>query len=268
MATPYAEVIGDPVAHSKSPLIHRFWLEKLGLVGEYRAVRVQRGEAAAYLKMRCSDPCWRGCNVTAPLKKEAAQIAVDPIGLCRRIGAVNAVFRSPLGCGIGANTDLEGIGAAIGEVTPGIACIIGAGGAARTAVEYLRLKQLGEVRILARQPSRAKGPGKTFRFDEAAAAMAGADLVINATPLGMTGMPPMPDALLSALERTADHATIFDMVYTPVDTQLLLRARSLGRATADGLSMLVGQAAPSFALFFGPEPPRAHDQELRRLLVS
>jgi shikimate dehydrogenase len=268
MGIPYAEVIGDPVAHSLSPAIHKYWLERLAMEGDYRATRCKAGDLTDYLERRCADPFWRGSNVTAPLKAEAARLAVDPTGLCTRIGAANAIFRSPLGCGVGANTDVIGIAAAIGAAAPKSACIVGAGGAARAALEVLRVRGTTDIRLLARDSRKACRLGAAYAFDDARAAAAGADCVINATPLGMTRGPEMPEALLAALDRTAEDALVLDMVYAPLETALLGRARSLGRRTVDGLTMLIGQARPAFALFFGvPAPPDA-DGELRGRLAS
>jgi shikimate dehydrogenase len=267
----YAEVIGDPIAHSKSPLIHKFWLEKLRMAGDYRATRIAARELPAYLANRCSDPSWRGCSVTAPLKQEAARLALDPTGICSRIGAANAIFRSPLGCGIGANTDIIGVASALGA--PGLpwhrACVIGAGGAARAILEYLRASNAAQVSLIVRDVAKAAPVhGLVHSFSACADALAGADLVVNATPLGMGGTDPMPSAVLDALEKTQDQALIFDMVYSPVQTPFLRHAAQLGRRTVDGLAMLIGQAAPAFALFFGRPPPREHDAELRELLAG
>lgn len=272
MGPPYAEVIGNPVAHSKSPLVHRFWLEKLGIDGDYRAVRVAEGELRAHLRRRCGDPFWRGCNVTAPLKGAAARLAVDPTGVCARIGAANALFRSPLGCGVGANTDLIGVAEALEALPPSMnrVCLIGAGGAARAVLEVLRVRGGADVSLIVRDlaAGRRLHSGAVFGFDGAAAALAGADCVVNASPLGMSGAPAMPAALLDALAATAGHALVFDMVYAPAETALLARARTLGRRIVDGYAMLIGQAAPAFELFFGAPAPREHDAELRRRLTS
>lgn len=273
MAVPYAEIIGDPVAHSKSPLIHRFWLEKLGLEGDYRPLRVGRGELRRYFESRCADPFWRGCSVTAPLKEAAAAEIIDPTGMCGRLGACNAVFRSPLGCGIGANTDLIGIAAALAgpAVSLDRVCVVGAGGAARAVLECLRLRDAADVVLLARDPARARQVAKGVRiygFADVEAAMDGSSCAINATPLGMTGMPPTPEPLLEALARTAENAAIIDLVYAPIETAWLRRARELGRPVVDGLAALVGQAAPAFELFFGAQAPRQHDGELRQRLAS
>jgi shikimate dehydrogenase len=267
MGVRYAEVIGDPVAHSKSPLIHKFWLEKSGLQGEFRAWRCTAAELPSFLSGRCADPFWRGCSVTRPLKQAAARVAPDPFGLCGRIGAANAVFRSPLGCGVGANTDVVGIAAALGDFVPKRVCVIGAGGAARAALECLRLRGVADLALVARTPA-LLGPESSRGFDEIRAAMANADCVVNATPLGMAGEAEMPDHALGALAATDQNALVVDLVYSPLDTPLLRRARELGRRTADGLVALVGQAAPAFELFFGAPAPREHDLELRELLTS
>ncbi|MEA3013960.1 MAG: shikimate dehydrogenase [Sphingomonadales bacterium] len=277
MGIPYAEVIGDPVAHSKSPLIHKFWLEKLGLEGDYRAHRLRAGELKAHLARRRADPFWRGSNVTAPLKARAAALVSDPTGLSARIGAMNAIFRSPLGSSLGANTDMIGIAAALGDAAgPGHrACVIGAGGAARAALEYLRLRGTSDVHLIVRDVARGRivhrafaSGGAVHALDDCAPAIAGAHWLINASPLGMAGRAPMPRAILEAVDGMDDHGIVFDMVYAPVETALLGRARALGRESVDGLDMLIGQAAPAFALFFGSPAPRECDAELRALLTS
>lgn len=270
MGFPYAEVIGDPVEHSKSPVIHRFWLDKLQLKGDYQAQRLTASELGAFLRSRCADPFWRGCNVTAPLKEAAAGLASDPTGICGRIGATNTIFRSPLGCGVGANTDLIGAAEAIGaRAGEGKICLIGAGGAARPVLQLLSGE---EVVVIARNLAKAEAVAKRFgaafcAFEDAGYAIEGATCVINATPLGMAGMEPMPPRMIAALAATDHRAIVFDMVYAPLETPFLAEARRLGRPTADGLTMLIGQAAPAFEIFFGAPAPREHDAELRELLT-
>jgi shikimate dehydrogenase len=277
MSMRYAEVIGDPVDHSKSPLIHRFWLEKLGLEGDYRARTLGPDALPAYLAERCADPLWRGCNVTAPLKARAARLAIDPTGVCARIGAANAIFRSPLRCGVGANTDLHGIAEALGasESLGDRICVIGAGGAARAVLEFFRVSGTAEVSMIVRDVGKGRAvhgafdlSGGVCGFDDCATAIAGAECLVNATPLGMSGQPPMPRTVLDCLADTAEDALVFDMIYAPLETELLRNARTMGRNTADGLTMLIGQAAPAFELFFGVPAPREHDAELREALAS
>lgn len=274
MSGPYAEVIGDPIAHSNSPAIHRFWLDKLGIDGDYRAARIGAGEVRTYLSKRKNDPDWRGCNVTAPCKQAvmAHLDAVDPA--VRQIGAVNAIVASA-GRLRGTNTDVDGIAAAL-DVTemPGDqVCVIGAGGAARALLHVLRERHT-MVSIIARDVERARLLQREFAtsgivctFEDSARALAGADVVINATPLGMDGQAPMPQPVLDGLCEIEEHGLVFDMIYAPVETGLLRHAKELGRRTADGLTMLIGQAAPAFGSFFGRPAPRQHDDELRALLI-
>lgn len=277
MGVPYAEVIGDPIAHSKSPLIHRFWLEKLGIRGDYRATRVAAGDLAAFLESRRGDIWWRGCNVTAPLKESASALVGSPEDLCRFVGAVNCITRTPLACLFGTNTDIAGVAEALRDtrLEGATVCLIGSGGAARSVLCHLRGKPVSALRMLARDASKAERlvrgfgiPVEILGFEEAARAMADASLVVNATPLGMTGRDAMGAAVTDALGGADRSATVFDTVYAPLETGLLRRARETGLRTVDGLAMLVGQAAPAFELFFGARAPREHDAELRTLLAA
>lgn len=276
MNVPYAEVIGDPVAHSKSPLIHKFWLQKLGIAADYRATRVAPRELAAFLKQRRADLYWRGCNVTAPHKREAARLVGDPIGACAWLGAVNTIVRTPLGCEIGSNTDVQGIADAVGglNLEGGRACLIGAGGAARAALCFLQSRS-AHVAIVARDRRKGDaladkfaGDTEVHDFDNAAAAMRDASLIVNATPLGMTGQVSMSPNVLEGLAAARPGAAVLDMVYAPVETALLRAARERGLVAIDGLAMLIGQAAPAFEIFFGRPAPREYDSELRELLAS
>jgi shikimate dehydrogenase len=273
---PYAEVIGDPIAHSKSPLIHRFWLQKLGLEADYRAVQVRPEALHDYLDSRRGDPAWRGCNVSAPCKQAVLPHLDDIEPSAERIGAVNAIVTR---CGRlrGTNTDVVGITAALDvPESPGNqVCVIGTGGAAKALLHVLRERDTMEVSIVARDIERARRlqresvrSGGLYCVDDSVRVLAGADWVINATPLGMVGQPSMPEAVLDGLSGMEEHGLVFDMVYAPVETALLRRATELGRRTVDGLTMLIGQAAPAFELFFGQSAPREHDGELRRLLTS
>lgn len=277
MGVPYAEVIGDPIGHSKSPLIHRFWLEKLGIGAEYRPLRLGTKQFAAYLADRKADSCWRGCNVTAPLKSRAAQLVGTPTGLCDFVGAVNCIVRTPLSCMFGTNTDLDGIGEALTgqDLQTSNICLIGAGGAARAALCYLVRHKARSIAVVAREAAKAEALTKSVAkgstalasagIDQAAAAIAAASILINATPMGMTAGPEMEPLILN---NVAAGQTVFDMVYAPVETDLLRRAGKVGAKTVDGLTMLIGQAAPAFELFFGEPAPRQYDGELRKLLKA
>jgi len=271
MGIPYAEVIGDPIAHSKSPLIHRFWLEKLRIEGDYRAVRVTAEDLPAYFRSRCSDPDWRGCNVTMPHKEAAIPLldhADDPVVNCVTLEA---------GSLVGFNSDYDGVDEAVehwGFCPDGArVCIIGAGGAAWAAVESLDLRCYGDFDIVVRDPVKGEAflekcqtGGRVFSIDDAEEAMAGRYAIINASPLGMIGHRAMPDTVLRGLARMWGEGYAFDMVTAPLQTPFLARARSVGLCATDGLSMLIGQARAAFHAFFGEFPPWELDGQLRRRL--
>lgn len=281
MGRPYAEVVGDPIGHSKSPAIHSFWLDSLGIAGDYRATRVPAGGLGAYLKEKSRDPFWRGCNVTAPLKREAAALLGDPTGVCGWLGAVNCIFHSPL-APLPANTDVAGVGEALRAVDVAGAkiCLIGSGGAARAALCSLTGKGAGDVTILSRETGKAEALANMVpteggtrlsagTYERAGEALSGAALIVHATPMGMAGGPPVRPELAAALSEAAGPGTtFFDMVYAPVETELIRIARERGATCIDGLAMLIGQAAPAFALFFGAAAPRDRDAALRAALTS
>jgi len=268
--TPFAEVIGDPIAHSKSPLIHRFWLEKLGLAGDYDRRHVTSDGLAAYFDERRDDPAWRGCNITIPHKQAALDHVEDRGGLRDTIGAINTVFRDEDGALIGTNTDAGGFIAPIGDVDLAGApvVVIGSGGAARAILFALARIGAGPVTLLARNAFKGaallahfglKGTVKPLDTPLPPAA-----LLVNASPLGMAGQPPLE----LDLAPLPDDALVYDIVYAPLETPLLAAAEARGLETVDGLDMLVGQAALAFELFFGAAPPRDHDAELRQILTS
>ncbi|MCK9540569.1 MAG: shikimate dehydrogenase [Novosphingobium sp.] len=272
---PYAEVIGDPIAHSKSPLIHNFWLGKLGIEADYRACHVRPNELADYFGRRRGDAQWRGCNVTIPHKEAVAALLGERDQTARAVGAVNTVFRGADDGLTGTNTDVNGIEEAVrgAALDGGKALVLGTGGAARAAFAFLA-RQNCAVTILARNADKAETAARecglaarVLPFTAGTGAFDNAALVVNATQLGMKGQAPMPDFVLSELERTAPDALVFDMVYAPLETALLARGRALGRRTSDGLVMLVGQAATAFERFFGRPAPREHDATLREMLV-
>jgi shikimate dehydrogenase len=264
---PYAEVIGDPIGHSKSPLIHKFWLEKLGIEGDYRAVRVRPGELETYLAERRADPDWRGCNVTIPHKTAIGPLLDDLHPSSRRIGAVNTVARFDDRLS-GFNTDWQGLDLALGESTAGgkDVVLIGAGGAARAALEALRQAKPRSLTIMNRDMAKAGRLLDHFGLEGKAVPIGDpppADLLINASALGMAGYPPL-EIDLAALR--AD-GVVLDMVYHPVDTLLLRQARALGLTAIDGLHMLVWQASMAFHLFFGESPEPVESPALRALLT-
>jgi len=277
MTKPYAEVIGDPISHSKSPLIHNFWLEKLGIDAEYRACHVRPEELADYFEARRPDPDWRGCNVTIP-HKEKVQAHLDELdSKAQAVGAVNCVYRNADGMLVGTNTDVDGVDDALSGVglAGQVVCLIGAGGAARAAFSVLAGKQCGPVFLMARDPQKAVKaagtcglPGVGTPLEPDTEALRDGMLLVNATQLGMTGQQPMPGFILSELAQMAEGGAVFDMVYAPLETELLAAAMRAGLRCVDGLVMLIGQAAKAFEYFFGQPAPRQHDDQLRRLLTQ
>lgn len=264
----WAEVIGDPVAHSLSPAIHGCWLRELGLHGRYAATAVKRGELEGFLASRRGDPAWRGCNVTAPHKESVAPLLDRLDADAAAVGAVNCIYRADGGLA-GANTDIDGIGEALSDVelSGRSAVVIGGGGAARAALHWLRTGGAGDLVLAVRRPQAALdlGQSRVVGLEDSGDAIRAAGLVVNATPLGRMGGEPMPRAVLDALART-ETAVAFDMVYHPLQTSFLEAARASGLRAFDGLSMLIGQARRSFFLFFGVDPPTGDDLSLRILL--
>lgn len=268
--TPHAEVIGDPVAHSKSPVIHRAWLDALGREGAFAATRVAGPDLPAFFAARRRDPSWRGCSVTAPHKLAITALLDGITDAAAAVGAVNCVHRDGQRL-LGTNTDVDGVLRALDgvQLAGRRAVLIGAGGAARAGIAALRRLGAAEIVVLARDPARASAglpPGvRAALIDQAAAEIAGAALLVNASPLGMADAAPMPQAILAALANAAG-ATVFDMVYAPLETELLAAARMRGLPAIDGLAMLVGQARRAFALFFGADAPG--DVDIRARLIA
>lgn len=267
---PYAEVIGDPIAHSKSPLIHNFWLEKLGIEADYRKTHVRPDELAAYFLKRRADPDWLGCNVTIPHKVAVMDFVSDPGKVGDLIGAMNTIACETAGPLIGTNTDAGGFLAPLQAMVwrGRSALIVGAGGAARAVLYALSQSGVEAITIMARDTAkgqalldRAGVKGEVIGMEAPAPPV---DLLVNCSPLGMTGKPPL-DLDLSPLP---EQAVVYDIVYAPLDTPLLLAARTRGLRTIDGLEMLIGQAALAFDIFFDADAPREYDAELKALLVA
>ncbi|WP_294256919.1 shikimate dehydrogenase [uncultured Sphingomonas sp.] len=268
--TRYAEVIGDPIAHSKSPIIHKFWLDALGIEGDYRRTHVLGEDLATYFARAKDDSDWRGCNVTIPHKLAVMDLVGDPGGVRNTIGAMNTVIRGEDGGLIGTNTDAGGFFSPIAglELEGRHAVVVGAGGGARAVLFALSRVGIGKVTILNRNVLKAAALLSSFGVKGDAlpigAPLPPADLLVNASPLGMDGQP----ALDLNLDPLPEHAVVYDIVYAPLETPLLAQARDRELDTVDGLEMLVGQAALAFELFFGAEPPRDRDEELRALLTA
>lgn len=268
--TAYAEVIGDPIAQSKSPLIHTFWIDALGIAGDYRRAHIKADALTAYIAERRGDADWRGCNVTMPHKGAVMDLVDDPGDIRGSIGAMNTIVRQPDGSLIGTNTDAAGFYAPLAELDLEGApvAVVGAGGGARAVLFALARAKVGKVTILNRSPLKAMGLLATFglKGDVVAldAPLPPVALLVNASSLGMKGQPPL-DLDLSPL---ADDAIVYDLVYSPLQTGLLGAAERRGLDTVDGLDMLIGQAGLAFELFFGAAPPEGRDEELRALLTA
>lgn len=282
--TPWAEVIGDPIAQSKSPAIHRFWIERLGIAADYRATLVPQRGIADHFAQRRADPTWRGCNVTMP-HKQAVLSALDRLDpLAARIGAVNTIVRDGdqlVGCNTDADGFLEPLAGDLAQTHYfRMARVLGTGGAARAIVAALAAERFvivlgGRDRSKARALLDELDPGgehhaidlahfadpTDFPFDDRAGCL---DLVVNASPLGMRGQPP----LAFDWSHAPPGSIAYDIVTDPVETAFLAEARGTGHRTIDGLAMLIGQAALAFEKFFGIAPPREHDEDLRRLLTT
>jgi shikimate dehydrogenase len=269
-----AGVMGWPVGHSRSPRLHGYWLERYGIDGTYVPLAVPPAHFAQALRMLALIG-FRGVNVTVP-HKEAALAAVDTVDeTARRIGAVNTVTMEPDGTLKGTNTDgvgfLAHLTASAPDWTPASApaVVIGAGGAARAVIVALQDAGVRNIRLVNRTRDRAEqlamaldGSIGVLPWVARNSALAGAALVVNTTTLGMGGQPPL-DLDLAAL---APGSCVFDCVYAPLETPLLAQAKSRGLTAIDGLGMLIHQARPGFAAWFGVEPEV--DDGLRRFLAE
>ena len=266
----YAEVIGDPIAQSRSPEIHKYWLGILGLDFDYRATRVERAELPAYVEDRRADASWRGCNVTMPLKLDAIMRADEASDRAVAAGAANLLLRKD-GEILAGNTDVGAILELLGprlQDNPGSSVtLLGNGGAARAALVAMRMLGHGAVQIQARDLGEAYKLAVEFGLEEEPREFdmpIDSDGLINATPLGMAGFPQVAIDLAAM----PSHGWVVDMVTEPAETALIRAARRRGLATIDGLSMLVEQAAASFMLLFGHEAPREQDRQLMATLRS
>lgn len=282
MSRAYAEVIGDPVAQSKSPAIHGFWLARLGIDAAYKATSVDKDEICKFLNTRRTDSAWRGCNVTMPHKQAVIPFLdrLDP--LAASVGAVNTIV--PEGNAlVGYNTDVPGFLEPLRPLLDQthyfrMARVLGTGGAARAIVKGLADEKLVIV-LAGRDPQKARAlldeldpAGEhhavdiahfatctDFAFDDRDGCL---DLIVNASSLGMAGQPP----LVFDLSHAPPGSIFYDIVTSPLDTALLQAARAAGFRTVDGLSMLIGQADHAFRHFFGSCPSRDTDAELREVL--
>ncbi len=257
-----AGIMGWPVAHSRSPLLHGFWLDQSGIDGAYVPLPVRPGDIEQALRA-LPTLGFRGCNLTIPHKQAALGVVdrVDP--LARRIGAVNTVVVAEDGSLEASNTDIYGFRENLREWAPswdpsaGAAVVLGAGGSSRAVVAALVDAEVDEIRIVNRTLSRAETVAADLMtaatritvcpWDRISTALEGAGLLVNTTSLGMTGEPPL-DLELTPLQLSAP---VVDIVYVPLETRLLAAARQRGHPVVDGLGMLLHQGRPGFEAWFG-----------------
>ena len=268
-----AGVIGWPIRHSRSPIIHGYWLDRYQVEGRYLKIPVEPRHLPEFIARMTPDEI-AGINVTIPHKEPVFHLVSETEQMARRLRAVNTVFFRD-GRLVGDNTDGFGFVASLATTVPdwsapsGPAVVLGAGGGARAIVAALVDAGVPEFRVVNRDLDRATrlaadlAPGaRVLSWAEAPAALAGASLLVNTTSLGMVGMAPL-DLALDALPATA---VVADIVYTPLRTGLLDRAAARGNPTVDGLGMLLHQARPGFRHWFGVEPEVT--AELRALVVG
>lgn len=272
-----AFVVGHPIKHSRSPLIHGHWLKEHGLKGSYERIDVAPADFSEFLKTFGAQG-FAGGNVTIP-HKEAAYAGVERrTERAERLKAVNTLWIEN-GVLWGDNTDVIGFMAHLDqslgtswEQSVDTALVIGAGGAARAIVAGLQDRPIGRILVANRTLSKAeelvrdlaaKGPRlEALAWEDLDRALPGSGLIINTTSLGMAGQPP----LTLDLAKVPEKAVVADIVYVPLKTPLLVAAEARGLKTVDGLGMLLHQAVPGFARWFGVTPKVT--PELRALIVA
>jgi shikimate dehydrogenase len=273
-----AFVVGHPIKHSRSPLIHGHWLKEHGIAGSYERIDVAPEDFSSFLKS-ISDQGFTGGNVTLPHKEAAFQGVDRRTKRAQRLKAVNTLWVED-GLLWGDNTDVLGFMANLDqnlgtgwEEAVDTALIIGAGGGARAIVAGLQERGFGHVLVANRTLAKAEelvadldddGPSilQALAWDRIDAALSQADLIVNTTSLGLAGQPP----LTLDLGKTSDKAVVTDIVYVPLKTPLLQVAEARGLRTVDGLGMLLHQAVPGFARWFGVTPEVT--PSLRDLIVA
>jgi shikimate dehydrogenase len=256
-----AGVVGWPIAHSRSPPIHQYWLKQLGIPGSYEKFGVRPDEFRQFVDQIGKDG-FLGANVTAPHKEAAFDACDCRTDVAEALGAVNTLWRQDNRLW-GDNTDVAGFLANLDEAAPHwaeqrrLAIVIGAGGAARAIVYALISRGFERVAIVNRSPARAEALAAHFGastiatpWDDLTTQLRKANLLVNASTLGMVGQPP----LSIDLDPLPDQAVVTDAVYAPLRTPLIEAARARGLRAVEGLGMLLHQAAPSFARWFGQRP--------------
>lgn len=257
---PRAFVCGHPVEHSRSPLIHGYWLQEHGIEGIYER-RDVTPEAFGNFIRGLSESDHVGGNVTIPHKEHAYELVERRDAAAEAIGAVNTLWFED-GSLWGGNTDAYGFAANLDDLAAGwdtapVAVVLGAGGAARAVVHALQARGIGDIRIVNRTQARAEelaarfgGSTSAHRLEALPELLADTRLLVNTTSLGMEGTAgAAPD-----LGPLPGDAIVSDIVYVPLETPLLATARARGLRTVDGLGMLLHQAVPGFERWFGVRP--------------
>lgn len=266
-------VIGYPVAHSRSPLIHNYWLREHKIDADYVRHEVKPEDIDSFLQ-NFTQSGFIGCNVTLPHKEAAALNVKASSPVVRALGVANTLWLED-GKLHADNSDVSGFVAHLDHSLPGWtakakhAVILGAGGAARAVIYGLKSRGVEHITIVNRTPDRAVQLTKEINiaanivgFDKLPALLAATDLVVNTTSLGMTGQPPL-EVDLSDLKTSA---AVCDVVYVPLETGLLKQARERGHPAIDGLGMLLHQAVVGFERWFGVKPKVT--PELRAHIVA
>lgn len=270
--TRVAGVVGSPIAHSLSPILHNAWLEAAGIDGVYVALEVDAIGFANFIN-GLRGTSFAGLNVTLPYKEAALAASLDAHPRARRAKAANLLKFIDYGGVWADNTDGLGLLAAFADQAPhfdasaGPVVILGAGGGARGAAGALKDAGCPDVRILNRTLARAEALAaelgvQAYEMQDIEAALSDAKAVVNATSAGIAN----GEALNIPLAATPDSCVVMDMVYKPLITPFLAQARALGRPIVDGLAMLIGQARPSFEAFYGQPPPA--DLDVRALALK
>ncbi|WP_137130625.1 shikimate dehydrogenase [Rhizobium sp. FY34] len=268
-----AFVVGTPIRHSRSPLIHGHWLRQFGIAGDYRAIEIPPDEFESFIRLLKTEQTYRGGNVTIPHKERAYQLADQPDTLAQELGAANTLWLED-GALKATNTDGYGFTANLDERATGwdqvgSAVVLGAGGASRAIIQAVRNRGIGEIHVVNRTLSRAQELADRFgervhahAMDALPELMQGAGLFINTTSLGMDG----EGSITLDFSLLAPGAVVTDIVYVPLETPILTQAKAQGMRTVDGLGMLLHQAVPGFEKWFGQRPQV--DEALRAMIIK